>query len=119
VAAFVDFDLGSVQPVTGFDWFDRMHQADRVTGFDMIFSNDPSFGTTVATRNYTGNTDFSVTDSFAPINARYVRYDVTSSAGPANANTGLSDIIFYAVPEPGAAALFSLSALALTRRRRA
>jgi hypothetical protein len=117
-AAFVDFDLGAIQPVTGFDWFDRMHQADRVTGFDMIFSNDPSFGSIVATRNYTGNSSFSLSDTFAPISARYVRYDVVSTSGAFNANTGLSDIVFYAVPEPATAALFSLAGLALTVRRR-
>jgi len=116
--AFVDFDMGGIQPLSGFDWFDRMHQADRVGGFDLIFSNDPTFATNVGTRSYTGNTNFSLSDTFAPINARYVRYDVTA-LGAAGTNTGVSDIVFYMVPEPAAAALFSLAGLALTRRRRA
>ena len=116
-AAFVDFDLGLVQPVTGFDWFDRMHQADRVGGFDMIFSNDPGFGSTVATRNYTGNTNFTVTDSFAPINARYVRFDVTA-LGATGVNTGMSDIVFYTVPEPATLVMFSLAGFVLSARRR-
>ncbi|HWB03656.1 MAG TPA: discoidin domain-containing protein [Verrucomicrobiales bacterium] len=116
LGAFVDFDMGAIRPLSGFDWFDRPAAADRVTGFDMIFSQDAVFGNgDDITRPYT-NSGMALGDTFAPINARYVRYDVTASG--AGLNTGLSEIYFYQVPEPSSAALL-LAGVLLMRRRRA
>jgi hypothetical protein len=115
LAAFVDFDMGSVRPISGFDWFDRPAAADRVTGFDMIFSQDAVFGNgDDIIRPYT-NSGMAQGDTFAPINAQYVRYDVTNSAG--GLNTGLSEIFFYQVPEPSSAMLLLSGALLFRRRR--
>lgn len=112
---FVDFDLGGIVPVGGFDWFDRPHQADRVTGFDMIFSQDSTFGNgDDVLRSYT-NPAMATGATFAATNARYVRYDVTSIAG--GLNTGLSEIYFYQVPEPSAVMLI-LAGIGLAGRRR-
>ncbi|MCW1925049.1 CotH kinase family protein [Luteolibacter arcticus] len=89
----IDFDLGQIQPVTGFDFFDNLEAEQRVQAFELVFSNAADFSTTVATRSYSGNSQFTVWDSFAAISARYVRYRVTACAG---VNPGLSDIVFYA-----------------------
>jgi hypothetical protein len=116
LGAFVDFDMGAIKPLGGFDWFDRPAAADRVTGFDMIFSQDAVFGNgDDVLRSYT-NSGMAMGDAFAPINARYVRYDVTNSAG--GLNTGLSEVYFYQVPEPSSAAVLTLTAALLMRRRR-
>lgn len=54
---FVDFNLGSVQTVGGFDFFDRLAASDQVSSFDMIFSTNDVFGDgDDVTRSYTGNT---------------------------------------------------------------
>ena len=103
-ATWVDFDLGQVQPVRGFDFFDNLDTAQRVQGFELVFSNTPDFAAPVATRSYTGNSQFTVWDSFAAIPARYVRYRVTASLG---SNPGLSDIVFYAETPTGLADGFS------------
>jgi hypothetical protein len=113
--AFVDFDLGAILPIGGFDWFDRPANPDRVLGFDMIFSQDAIFGNVDdITRPYL-NSAMALGDEFAPILARYVRYDVTAAAG---ANTGLSEMIFYQVPEPSSLAVTLLAAGAVALRRR-
>ncbi len=115
-AAYVDFNLGSLVPVGGFDWFDRPADEDRVTAFDMIFSQDATFGNgDDVTRSYT-NSAMALGDSFAALNAQFVRFDVTAAAG---ANAGMSEIIFYQVPEPSSllCAGLALGAAALRRRR--
>jgi hypothetical protein len=111
---FVDFDFGVVTPVTGFDFFDRMAALDRNTGFDLIFSNDPGFGSTVAVQSYAPGPDWGYSQTFSPVNARYVRFDSTASAS----NPGMSEIIFYAVPEASTAALAGLAGLLVVSRRR-
>ncbi|MCP5538341.1 MAG: CotH kinase family protein [Akkermansiaceae bacterium] len=88
---YVDFDLGQTKPVTGFDFFDQLDTSQRVGGFTLTFSNDPTFATQIATRSYT-NAGFSMSDSFDAVAARYIRYQVTASAG---SNPGVSEIIFY------------------------
>ncbi len=118
--AFVDFDFGETRSVRGFDFFDRVHSNDRVTGFDLIFSQDDIFGNGDDTvRSYT-NSYLALGDEFAGIDARYVRYDVTSyNPSSTTHNTGLGEIIFYqAVPEPSALASLALGLGALFARRR-
>lgn len=106
-STWVDFDLGQIQAVRGFDFFDNLEAAQRVQAFDLVFSNTPDFSAPVATRSYTGNSQFTVWDSFAAIPARYVRYRVTACAG---SNPGLSDMVFYADTPIGLATAFSAAA---------
>ena len=113
---FVDFDLGAVIPVGGFDFFDRPADEDRVTGFDMIFSQNATFGDgDDVVRPYV-NPGMAVGDAFPAISARYVRFDVTSTAA---ANTGISEMVFYQVPEPSALGACAVGLIALRRRRAA
>jgi len=113
--AFVDFDLGMVVPVGGFDYFDRPADEDRVLAYDMIFSINSTFGDADdVVRSYTNSTIGS-SDVFAGINAQFVRFDVTANAG---ANTGVSEMSFYQVPEPSSLALGGLGITLLVRRRR-
>jgi hypothetical protein len=115
VNTFVDFDLGSMQTVGGFDFFDRMALGAQVSSFNLIFSEDSTFGNgDDITKVYTGSTQSA---EFAGIDAQYVRYDVTNVG--TSTNVGMNEIRFYAVPEPAAALLGSLGMLALLRRRRA
>lgn len=123
---FVDFDLGYGDGVTGFDFFDRTRPdtgVGTVTGFDLIFSVDSTFGNADdVTRSYAkAGTAIALSDSFAPISARYVRYDVTALNNPGFPNVGGSHFTFY-VPEPSAAVLLGLaavsSAVCSQRRRR-
>ena len=90
---YVDFDLGAARPVTGFDLFDRLGAVDRMTSFDLIFSNNADFSAPLATRSYSKSATWTASDNFAAITARYVRLDVTA-AGP-GANAGVGDITFY------------------------
>lgn len=106
-ATWVDFDLGQIQPVTGFDFFDNLETTQRVQAFDLTFSNAPDFSSVVATRSYSGNSQFTVWDSFATISARYVRYKVVACSG---SNPGLSDIVFYAGANGGLPGGFSATA---------
>jgi hypothetical protein len=122
---FIDFDLGSSQPVIGFDYFDRLSETEDVSGFDLIFSDDPSFSTVITTKNYAHplGDGYTTTDTFASaVTARYVRLDATFIDG-VGTNTGVAEMIFYAVPEPAsstlaAAALSALVLLRLIARRR-
>lgn len=92
---YVDFDLGSSRPILGFDLFDRLNPGERTTSFDLIFSNSPTFSTVVATKSYSKATEWTASDKFEAVNARYVRYDVTSGGSYA----GLGEMTFY-VPAP-------------------
>lgn len=117
--AFVDFDLGAQSLVGGFDFFDRIADEDRITGFDLIFSSDPVFGDVDDTVRSFTKSGLGASDVFAtPVSARFVRFDVTANLGGPAANTGISEITFYQVPEPSTTALLSLGLLAASRRRR-
>ena len=116
-ATFVEFDLGMVQQVGGFDYFDRIAEEDRVTGYDLTFSVNSIFGDADdVVRSYTNNAIGS-SDVFGAIPARFVRFDVTSNLGGPAANTGISEMIFYQIPEPGSTALSAWALLAFARRR--
>ncbi|RYD32407.1 MAG: PEP-CTERM sorting domain-containing protein [Verrucomicrobiaceae bacterium] len=120
VDAYVDFNLGAILPVGGFDLFDRPAGADRVSAFDLIFSVNSVFGDGDDTTLSFNGTGMATSGEFASIQAQYVRYDVTAKSG-AGVNTGLSEIVFYAaIPEPSSAAvsLAALAGLGLRRRRR-
>jgi hypothetical protein len=118
---FVDFDMGSEQPIAGFDFYDRFgsiggNLVDRVNSFDLLFSNDPTFSSGVTTLQFTPGA-WGYHESFLPVMARYVRLDATSVAG-ANANTGIQEVTFYAAPEPSTGLLFLCGSLACLKRRR-
>ena len=116
---FVDFDLGVVRPVGGFDFFDRPADEDRVTGFDIILSQNATFGDgDDIVKSYT-NSNMAMGDVFgAAVSARYIRFDVTSNLGGPSANTGISEIVFYQVPEPAGLASLALGiSVVLTRGR--
>jgi hypothetical protein len=55
----------------------------------------------------------------AAVSARYIRFDVTSNLGGPSANTGISEIVFYQVPEPAGLASFVLGISVLLTRGRA
>lgn len=117
---YVDFDLGSSRPVSGFDFYDRPAAADRVTGFDMIFSQNAIFGDGDDVLQSFANSGMAMSAEFASVNARYVRYDVTANSG-GGVNNGISEMVFYeTVPEPAASvtALAALAGLTLRRGRR-
>jgi hypothetical protein len=118
---FVDFDLGGIVPVSGFDFFDRIAAVDRTTAFNLIFDDDSStFSSPLATLSFTpGATGWGYSQNFAAVNARYVRLDATAVAA-VNNNSGVQEMIFYTVPEPSSLLLAGLAVfLPLARRRRA
>jgi hypothetical protein len=120
VNMFVDFDLGAVVPVTGFDFFDRLAAVDRTTAFSLILDDTADFSSPTGTLNFTpGGTGWGYSQNFAAVNARYIRFDATAVAG-ANNNSGIQEMIFYSAPEPSSVLLAGLAGLLpLARRRRA
>jgi hypothetical protein len=124
---FIDFDLGSSQPVIGFDYFDRLSETEDVSGFDLIFSDDPGFGTIIATKSYAHplGDGYTTSDIFgSAVTARYVRLDATFIDG-VGTNTGVAEMMFYSqvIPEPAslalvATAIFGMATLRWVPRRR-
>jgi hypothetical protein len=115
---FVDFDFGRVARLGGFDFFDRPADEDRVTGFNMIFSMNSTFGDADDVVKSYSNSAMAIGDVFAPVSAQFVRFDVTSNLG---ANTGISEMVFYEVqvPEPSGIGLLAAgAATGMMRRRR-
>lgn len=115
VNTFLEFDLGAVMPIGGFDLFDRIADDDRVTAFTLTFSEDAVFDGSDVTKSYSSST-IATSDIFAPVKAQFIRFDVDAH-NPASANTGVSEITFYQVPEPGALGLLALAIPILARRR--
>lgn len=98
---FVDFDLGTSKPITGFDFFDRLPAVDRTSAFDVLFSNDPTFTTGVTSMSFTPGTNvWPYRRAFTPVTARYIRFDATATSG-ANNNSGMQEMVFYS-SEPAA-----------------
>ena len=92
---FVDFDLGMSKPVVGFDLFDRLAAVDRTSAFEVLFSDDPTFTTGVTSMSFTPGTNvWPYRRSFAPVAARYIRFDATiTSSG--TSNSGMQEMVFY------------------------
>ncbi|MEX0866610.1 MAG: hypothetical protein WD030_04575 [Pirellulales bacterium] len=53
LGTFVDFDLGYVRPIVGFDFIDRFAAGDKTTSFNLIFSNDTTFDGSDTTLSFT------------------------------------------------------------------
>jgi MYXO-CTERM domain-containing protein len=118
---FVDFNLGAVTKIIGFDMIDRWFDEDQTRGFNLIYSNTSDFSSILTTQSYSkGANTVAYGADFNYIEAQYVRFDVTNMDGAAGAAKGLTEMIFYgtSVPEPSAALLGGLGLLALLRRRR-
>jgi hypothetical protein len=90
---FVDFDFGAGVSISGFDFWNRV--VDRVTTFDLIFSDTPDFSFPIATLSFTADLNGNQVNSgvFAPVMARYVRFLTTGATG--GNNTGMREIQFY------------------------
>jgi hypothetical protein len=88
---------------------------DRVLSFDLLFSNDPDFGSILSTVHVTTNTnqDTVSVPLGLGIDAQFVRFQVTGANGN---NVGASEIAFFGsqtVPEPGTFALFGVGVIGL------
>jgi hypothetical protein len=112
---FVTFNLGSVKPVTGFDFFDRPAPADRTTGFSLTFSQDAVFGNADDVTQTYANSSSAMSGEFSALSAQYVRYNVTSTAA---GFAGMSEMTFYQQVPEASAALLGLLALPLAMKRR-
>ncbi len=101
--SFMDFDFGASTLVGGGFHRQRNNLVDNIHTADLIFSDDPTFTTGLTTRTVSFNTGVSAeTDfNFAPVSARYMRFDVTASNG-ASPNVGGSEF-FLLAPEPDGA----------------
>lgn len=112
---YVDFDFGSVEPISGFDFFDRIPPVDRTSAFNLIFSNDTTFGNAGdTTLSFTsGISGWGYGQNFAAVNARYVRLDATATSGGSN-NSGIQEIVFYKELDLDLPALVNSAATAIT-----
>ena len=92
-SVFMDFDFGDTKPISGFEFLNRW--SDRITTFDLIFSDVPDFSEELDRQSFTadpsGNWVNSVT--FEPVSARYIRLQATGFEGAVN--TGAREIQFY------------------------
>jgi hypothetical protein len=134
---FIDFDFGQTLTFTKVEYTDRVTStgpqgsftgglSDFVSGFDLIFSTDATFGNiddvVVSTTNIQTPTnpstpaDFTTSVSINSINARYLRWDVT--AAPNLSAAGASNFNFYAIPEPASVVLIGLFTTGIWIRRR-
>jgi hypothetical protein len=112
---YVDFDFGSVLPISGFDFFDRIPAVDRTTTFNLIFSNDTTFGNAGdTTLSFSpGTVGWGYAQNFAAVNSRYVRLDATATTSAVN-NSGIQEIIFYRDVDLNQPALSNTAASAVT-----
>ncbi len=100
---FIDFDFGQETRISGFEHDNRSgHYLDSITGSQLIFSNDPTFATTVGTVTIEHQIQQTpLVYTFPDQTARYVRWDVTGTHASGTAgNQGAREIGFYAeVPD--------------------
>lgn len=98
---FLDFDFGSPTTISAFEFQPRsINNFDEVHTANLIFSNDPTFTTTISTISLDmqgtigGSPGNPILYGFTPQTARYVRWDVTGVPN-AGGNTGASEIGFF------------------------
>jgi len=92
---FLDFDFSIPVKISGFDYLNR--EVDIVTSFELIFSDDPTFTSTITTNFWSPdplNGNIWCNGTFPPITARYVRFQVLTVA-PGTANPGAREFLFY------------------------
>jgi hypothetical protein len=119
VGTFVEMDFGSTQRFEGVEHLDRNPFVDWITGAKLTFSTDPVFDGSDPTITYDQLS--AAYETFAPIHARYVKWEVTGvTAGNSN-NVGGRELAFYGtpIPEPGSVVLCGLGVggLLLAQRR--
>lgn len=131
---WVQFDLGAVYTIESI----HVWNYNEATGGNLtergVNAVSVQYGTTTAlgltvpgisnfaqapepvTNDYAGE----VFDSFAPFNARYIKFDIDSNYGDGNQFYGLSEVQFEGtlVPEPSSLALLALAGLGFVRRKR-
>lgn len=109
---YLTFDFGAATLITQVYWADRVTSGgsngtatcgntDVVGSFDLIFSNDPTFTTNIATQSVSnptspaacGTTTFPINSGSGYV-ARYVKWQVTSTPN-GGTNNGASDFLFY------------------------
>ena len=100
---FIDFDFGQPVRVAGFRHIQRQ-TIDTIAESSLIFSDAPDFNHVLATVKVRhvdepGATTFA---GFAPVTARYVRWQVTSVLPGRSRNVGGKVIEFFAGSEPEA-----------------
>jgi hypothetical protein len=90
---FVDFDFGVGVAISGFDFWNRV--VDRVTTYNLVFADTADFSAPIATLPFTADLNGNQINSatFAPVTARYVRFQATGATG--GNNTGMREIQFY------------------------
>ena len=137
VNTYIDFDFGSPTAIGQVIVTDRTTsgggnggfvggQFDKVTGFDLIFSDDPTFSAPITTLHVlspyvnrpplsNGPEDFQTTVPVPNVTAQYMRFDVTAAAG---ANPGAAEFQFFPVPEPSAGVTLLLGCFLGSRRLR-
>jgi hypothetical protein len=130
---FVDFDFGAATLITQVLYTDRTTSGggngtgsiggggpnDNVQAYNLLFDDAADFATPLFTQAVASpgfsNTDPAVlVNGGAGVSARYVRFDVTTTNG---VNVGGSEFQFFTVPEPAAAVMLAVCALALGRFR--
>jgi hypothetical protein len=118
----IDLDLGSSYLISTLGLAE--HDYGGAGGRTLIntatleFSDDPSFGTVLASRELTlANIPYQQVD-FDPATGQYVRLTFQTVYPNPDANLGFIEVQLFQVPEPGAVALFAMAVPAMLRRRR-
>ena len=103
-ATFLDFDFGTPVALAAFKHIDRDDPAT-VKAAKLLFSDKPDFSAplaTVAVAHVDQRAGVTLA-SFAPVTARYVRWQVTAINAQGYAAVGGAEIIFFAATAPDAA----------------
>lgn len=97
---FVDFDLGRPVAVAGFRHVQR-RTIDTIAAANLVFSNAPDFNAVLATVpvEHVDESGAATFASFAPVTARYVRWQVTSVLPGRSRNVGGQSLELFAAGE--------------------
>jgi hypothetical protein len=91
--AYIDFDFGGAKQISGFEYLNRW--SDRLTNFDLIFSDTPDFSAPTKTLSFSASPNGNMVnaETFDPVTAQYVRLQGTAFDGAVN--TGAREIQFF------------------------